>query len=316
MQIPAASDTSEALADWLEVQALRAATREASLESLIRVIRRAGSTDAVAGPNGDRGSEESQRVGQDAFSEIGNRVRACGDGRYPFEVEQGSIRLKKDAEKSFYVFLLLISIHDPTSGHYGTAALFEHLCCHAAHRYLGGNENHANAFRIGAPRKAPIAKFHQAVDELCAQVAEGGGCLSPEKGQHTGDNGLDIVAWRNFPDLRAGKLIAFGQCACGATDWESKLQECDGSAFMKKWFRSPLVVDPIRLFFLPRRVRRDDWEHSGIDGGILFDRCRIVACLTQVDAELAGRCAKTATGLLKEIRKTAKAHTRLKLRRN
>ena len=301
MPLPVASDPTEVLADWLELQALRSATRQASLESLVQVIRRAGSTDAVEGTMGDRGSVESQGVAQDAFSEIGNRELACGTNGYPFEVEQGLIRLKGDAETSAYVFLLLISANDPTTGHTGTASLFEHLCRHAAHRYLGGDENNARALRIGAPRKAPLAKFNQAVEDLCSHVKEGNGCLSPEKGHHTGDNGLDIVAWRDFPDLKAGKLIAFGQCASGA-DWEGKLAELDASAFMKKWFRAPLVVEPVRLFFLPRRVPRHDWEHAGIDGGVLFDRCRIVACTPNLDDVLAGTRAKTSRALLRKLR--------------
>lgn len=302
MQIPAASDATESLADWLELQALRSAARQASLELLVRVIRRAGSTDAIAGPRGDKGSEESQRVGQDAFSEIGNRELACGGAGYPFEIEQGLIRLKKGGEDSTYVLLLLMSINAPTSGHAGTAALFEHLCRHAAHRYLGGDENHASAIRIGAPRKAPVAKFNQAIEAICLHVAEGVGCRSPEKANHNGDDGLDIVAWRNFPDLRAGKLIAFGQCASGAVDWEDKLAEMDGRAFMKKWFRVPLVVDPVHLFFLPRRIGREEWEHAGIDGGILFDRCRIVACLSKLDADVTAHCKKTVGALLKKLR--------------
>jgi hypothetical protein len=302
MLAPAASDPTEILADWLELQALRSPRRDASLESLVRVIRRAGSTDATAGPRGDRGSEESQRVAEDAFSEIGDRYLACGGEGYPFDVEQGLIRLKQDGEKSPYIFLLLISVNEPTSGHTGTATLFEHLCRHAAHRYLGGDENRARALRIGAPRKAPLAMFHQAVDDLCVQLREGGGCMSLDKGKHKGDNGLDIVAWRDFPDLKAGKLIAFGQCASGVTDWQSKLAELDERAFMKKWLRVQLVVDPIRLFFLPRRIPRDDWEHAGIDGGILFDRCRIVACLRDIDRALGAGCRGTTRRLLRKLR--------------
>jgi hypothetical protein len=76
----------------------------------------------------------------------------------------------------------------------------------------------------------------------------------------------------------------------------------DGTKFVRKWFRDPLVVDPVRLFFVPRRIPRDDWEHAGIDGGILFDRCRIVACLPDLDDDLAKRCRKTAVTLLKKLR--------------
>jgi hypothetical protein len=115
-----------------------------------------------------------------------------------------------------------------------------------------------------------------------------------------GDEGLDIVAWRDFPDLNQGKLIAFGQCAGGGGNWEKKLTELDGRKFVQKWLRSMFVADPIRLFFLPRRVPRADWENAGIDGGILFDRCRIVACMRDTDKMLTKDCTKAASHLLKE----------------
>src|SRR5437763_1497985 len=96
LSIPAASDPTETLADWLEIEALKAANKQFSLEALVRVIRRTGSTDAVAETTGDRGSETSQRVAEDAFGEIENRVQACGPDRYPFAVEPGLLRLRED----------------------------------------------------------------------------------------------------------------------------------------------------------------------------------------------------------------------------
>lgn len=298
MPIPVASDTTEELADWLELQAVCSVEKLASLESLVRLLRRAGTTDALVGLGGDRGSTESQRVGEDAFSEIGSRVSACGaNGDYPFEVEQGLIRLKPKMETGVYVFLLLLSQTQPTAGHNGTAALFEHICRHAAHQYLGGANNSAVAVRFGSPRRQPLARFNKAIDDLCLQIGEGGGCRQTKIMDHTGDDGLDIVAWRNFPDLREGKLIAFGQCAGGKGTWEDKLAEMDGRKFASKWFRDQLTIDPVRLFFLPRRVPQEAWHNAGIDGGILFDRCRIVACSSGMGAELAGQCRKVATRL-------------------
>jgi hypothetical protein len=123
-----------------------------------------------------------------------------------------------------------------------------------------------------------------------------------KKATHSGDEGLDIVAWRNFPDTKEGKLIVFGQCAGGASGWEDKLAEMDARAFMKKWLVSMLVVDPVRLFFVPRRIPRDDWEHTGIDAGILFDRCRIVACLNEANTSLFEKCAVATKALLKKVK--------------
>ena len=299
MKVPpvVASDPVELHADWIELQALQSSTKQVSLESFIRVIRRGGSTEAVSGSRGDVGSETSQRIGQDAFAEIERRARDCGEKGYPFEIEPGLVRSRRSWPASAYGLLLFLSGTEPTTGHNGTAVLFERLCREAALHFLGGPRNNAVAFRFGSPRKKPFAKLSQAIDELCKQVVEGGGCKSPEKAEHNGDDGLDIVAWRKFPDFREGKLIAFGQCAGGEGNWESKLSELDGRKFAQKWFRQIFVVDPIRLFFLPRCVPREDWENAGIDGGILFDRCRIVACLPALHKNLARDCRKALAAL-------------------
>lgn len=302
LSVPAASDPVERVADWIELQTILSASHQFSIETIVREIRRGGSTDAVEGSEGDRGSETSQKIAQDAFLEIENRIRACSnEGAYPFVVENGLIRLKDDWNKAPYSLLLFLSVTKPTSGHKGSAVLFERLCRYAALHYFGGPTNNAVALRFGSPRKSPIARFHQAIDSLCVDVGEGGGCRIPRKAKHLGDDGLDIVVWRQFPDSRQGKLIGFGQCATGDVNWSGKVSELDGTNFVKKWFRSTLVVDPVRLFFVPRRVPSDDWENVGIDAGILFDRCRIVACLPALDAELAKDCGKMISKLSKKL---------------
>lgn len=245
------------------------------------------------------GSEISQRVGQDAFSEAETRALACGiDGAYPFEITPGLLRLRHGWKSSAYILLLLLSKIRPTSGYKGTAMLFERICSHALRQYFGGADNSAGALRFGSPRRAPLAKLSQAIDDLCVKLAEGGGCRWPEKAAHNGDEGLDIVAWRHFPDGKAGKLVAFGQCASGEGDWSGKLNELDGRKFVQKWFRQHLLVEPMRFFFVPRRIPSDGWDHTGIDGGIVFDRCRIVACLKDLDRKLARDCAAATRALM------------------
>lgn len=302
ISVPVASDSTEDVADWIELQAIKSRERQASLETVVRVVRRGGSTDAVEAARGDPGSETSQRVAEEAFIEIENRGRACGPSEaYPFEIESGLIRLKKRWQSSPYITLLLLSATTPTGGHNGTAVLFERICRYAALEYLGGAVNYADALRFGSPRRAPHARLHQAVDNLCARLAEGGGCRQPHKANHNGDDGLDIVAWRPFPDLNEGKLVAFGQCAAGAVGWEAKLSELDGEKFAQKWFRQMLVTKPVRLFFLPRRVPRERWENAGIDGGILFDRCRIVSCLRSLDMELTNDCKAAVRAMITKV---------------
>jgi hypothetical protein len=301
--VPAAADPTEHKADWVELEALRSPDKQTSLANFAKAIRRTGSTDALPGGRVDSGSEVSQSIAEEAFAEIDNRRHACGPDRYPFEVERGLVRLKPDPQNSPYILLLLMSINTPTAGHNGTAALFEKLCVRATFGYLGGADNGVEALRFGSPRKAPLAHLHQAIDDLCVKLAEGEGCKTPSKARHTGDEGLDIVAWRNFPDRKGGKLIAFGQCAAGGMDWENKLAELDARNWARKWLKSALIVEPIRLFFVPRRIPSGDWDNAGIDGGILFDRCRIVACLSGNDNTLARECATRTQALIGRLQK-------------
>lgn len=285
----------------MELEAIRSSARTISLESLVRVIRRSGTTDAVDDGRSDAGSEISQDVGQDAFAEAEARAVECGpDDGYPFEIGQGFLRLRKGWKSSPYILLLLLSQTEPTTGHQGTAVLFERLCAHAAQRFLGGDDNRVVAYRFGSPRKPPHSKLSQAIDKLCVDLSEGGGCRNPTMASHTGDDGLDIVAWRPFSDRKIGKLVAFGQCATGE-GFSNKLNDLDGRKFAQKWFRDPLPVDPVRLFFLPRRIPNQEWEGSSIAGGIVFDRCRIVSCLGDLNAELASDCKVTAKYLLQEL---------------
>jgi hypothetical protein len=303
LHAPTASDPIDNLADWLEIQALTCNDGIASLESLVSIIRQGGSTDAVEDeddPSRDQGSEISQQIASDALSAAETRVKACG-GRYPFEVSQGHLRLRAEAANSPYLFLLLLSLSEPTSGYKGTAVLFENLCTHVAQQYLGGAAIGADAWRFGSPRKAPVSVFSAAIDHLCTRIAEGGGCIVDKVTKHKGDNGLDIVAWKHFPDKRAGKLIAFGQCAAGSVNWGNKLNELDGRNFARKWFRETLLVEPLRFFFVPRCIPSNIWRTTSIDAGVVFDRCRIAALLDGLDSGIGTQCQAAVASLVAKL---------------
>lgn len=325
-EVPIASADIEQLADWVECQALLSSSKQCSRASLARALFRTGTTDTV-GQTDDAddslvvgsGPNVSQQVADDAFSEIENRGKACGNA-YPFEIDQGGIRLKQiDPAESDYIFLLLLTKLGPTNGHDGTAVLFEYLCAHAACTYFGGTTNLAKVLRIGAPRRPPLATLSAAVDEMCSQLGEGGGCKSSKKMAHNvGDGQLDIVAWRKFLDDRVGKLIAFGQCAAGLSDWEDKLTELDSTSFAKKWLRESFAADPIRFFFVPWRVSQKKWYDISCSAGIVFDRSRIVACIERLDPELAKRRKEATEEMVKRalITKTSKGKKTNKSKRN
>lgn len=102
------------------------------------------------------------------------------------------------------------------------------------------------------------------------------------------DDGLDVVAWREFPDQRSSKLILFGQCATGR-GWRDKSHELQPQDWCKRNFAGPIAMDPIPAFFVPRALSAKDANNAGINQ-ILLDRCRIAAlCSDTLDDGLDQR---------------------------
>ena len=114
------------------------------------------------------------------------------------------------------------------------------------------------------------------------RIGEGSGSSGHPEAPKQKDAGLDVVVWRDFPDKRDGKLIAFGQCATGE-NWTGKLGDLRPRDWCKLWMNESPLVDPLATLFVPRRVDRDFWRRANGYGGILFDRCRVVALTTQLD---------------------------------
>lgn len=262
-------------ADWLELTALAAADRNRSLQDLIQVIRRSGTTDAVAPESEstahhDRGSELSQAVAEAAYAEIEVRNTACG-GTYPFGVADGRIQATLATDASIYVFLLLVANFGAKAGpsDINALAIFDDLAAQAARSYLHG-ESYVFAF----PRRVAPPGFVEAVDDLVLQMGEGRGNRRRPNSKQQKDAKLDIVAWRTFEDGRPGKIIAFGQCATGA-NWNDKLTELQPRSFYAQWLAEDPVVPPVRMFFMPFRILENDWIGVGYSAGVLFDRCRI-----------------------------------------
>jgi hypothetical protein len=261
--------------------------------------------DFVGGQGLDRSSVEDA-----AFSEIEGRVAACGEGNYPFEVLKHSIRRREGFERSPYTFQLLLShvglVHE--TGLPSPEKVFEEMSAQAAKTYFG-SDGLSLALAFGFPRRYEARSFRAALDHLCGQLGEGGGGADPGSGPEglakrkrlaeQKDGKLDIVAWRPFPDGRAGKLIGFGQCATGSTDWRNKLAELQPDVFAQRWLRENLPVKPVRMFFVPRRVEEHEWKDVAVQAGLLFDRCRIAHNSFGLDDEVASECERWTKYILR-----------------
>ena len=239
--------------------------------------------------------ERIQRVREDsmrqrvweAFDEARARAEHCGDGFYPFELAaQGTILRKRQAkgerkrwEAHLYLFLLLATWETDR----GAAALFERLCRFAAHSYWGGGAR-VRTFLIGDQN----VSLKDKINLLAKELGEGGGFDSSLKsGKKHGDGGMDIAVFRRFADNRAGQLIGFGQCKTGHS-YRNELTKSSPGAYVNKWFRKNLLVNPVGLFFVADRIATPAaWRDISLDsGGVVFDRCRVMEHALNADDEL------------------------------
>jgi hypothetical protein len=109
--------------------------------------------------------------------------------------------------------------------------------------------------------------------------------------EHQKDGRLDVVAWKQFPDMRRGRIIVYGQCATGE-DWEEKAFALRPESWREKWLTEPFLPHPLSAFFVPHFVPEPDWKNTILDGGLLFDRFRIAATAREkISQDLAQRIA-------------------------
>lgn len=144
--------------------------------------------------------------------------------------------------------------------------MFEQLACVVARRYIDGK-----VLRFGFPRTDLPRSFTKALGCVCCKLHE----WTPFAGR-TGrqkDGGLDLLAWKPFPDGQPGKLILFGHCASGS-DWDEKINELQPHDFCSSWLggdRSPIV----KTFFIPHRLEAEDFDRRAVSAKLFFDRCRM-----------------------------------------
>ncbi len=257
--IPMPSDITNpiVLADWLELIALTAADGNASHGDLQRVLNRL-SVDNL------------DTLCTDSMRELNRRVIAAGDN-YPFTFSGTLLKMKNDWQSyTPYVFCLLLSYCDEKQKKIKGLlheVMFEQLSCIAAKRYIGGD-----VLRFGHPRDTLPSGFLDALTKVCGAVGE---WSYPRSGKslRKKDGGLDLVAWKHFPDRQIGKLILFGHCASG-DNWDDKINELQPNDFCSRWLsgdKSPIV----KTFFIPHRLTPEVFEDRAISAKLFFDRCRI-----------------------------------------
>ena len=260
--LPFPSTDIHALADWVEVSCIFSTGGRCSLGDLSRQLKQ---SSVLEDENLDSDSLEA-----DVVNELLNRANAASDS-YPFTVDGSKVLLKSDFEDFLpYTFCLCLSYFGDNRRigvRLFPRRLFEAISCLAAGSYLKGE-----SVRFGSPRDTLPAGFDEAIGKLCLLIGEGGGLK--ERGFRKGqDDTLDVVAWRDSPDKRPGKLLLFGQCASGK-NWKEKASELQPPDFCDTWLiNRPISI--VKAFFVPCSVDSSDWALKSIRAGIIFDRCRI-----------------------------------------
>ncbi|MBM3473364.1 MAG: hypothetical protein FJX75_08865 [Armatimonadetes bacterium] len=242
-----------------------------------------GDLEELEADGGGYSRDEEEAAGalvRNAFMELRQRERDAGPA-YPFWVEEPRLCASPHWHRLGvpYVFCLCLANEtilrlDPQD--YRPRRLFEDLAQEAARRYVGGR-----AVRLAFPRRPSELprSFKCAVERLCTLMGEGGG-LKPELHDariSAGDAHVDVVAWRDFPDLREGKLVLFGNCT-SSRHWRTrKLREMSVRQFRGDWVQDdpPSVI--LRSLFIPYRVVCEprQWRSDTRAAGIIFERCRL-----------------------------------------
>ena len=283
------------LADFAELNCWK--NEKTSATALSGVLGRLEENDYSGGvPEED---ETDGSIGE-AYLEIERRQEACG-GDYPFAIGDEGLTLRAiqdDCSRShlIYKFLLLATRLDMNSqrchaGIDGTH-LFEELAAGVAKEYFG---ERAESLVFGA--RPDDDNFGKKVDHLCGQLQEGGGFVEDGglRGTRAGDGKLDVVVWKPFADGLPGKLIGFGQCKTG-TSYRDTTTQLQPRSFREKWMRAPLVVFPVRMFFVAEALSEDVRSEIAIDAGLLFDRCRIVDFCAGIDDDVLERVRDWTAG--------------------
>ncbi len=276
-------DSAVEIADFWEIVALSANSRKASLNDLRAIIQRQAEIDDET--EADEEIIEESRY-EFAIEEIRYRLSACGPNKYPFSFSEKSDRvivLREDLHTErwlLYIFLLLTTrlnmmtrrVFSAVDG----ALLFEEVC-EIALKSMCGDRFICHRFGTSSGQ----GNFSRKLTAFFLAIKEFGLRNDRIIPNHGGDDGVDLATWNTFSwtgesNAPQGKLIVLAQCKTG-TSWDrADLERLHPRNFFTKWMiHEPLGVQ-VRAFMVSSRVDVQEWEDHHRNGGLFFDRCRIV----------------------------------------
>lgn len=190
----------ERIADWIEIALLVRGSRPLGIDPLHTFFEKS------------RGLEP-QRVNT-GLREMDRRSRVLGE-RYPFVIHgEYAVQCRQAAESSTYAAMLLLAPGNPVREYINPApdesmaVIFEDAVVAATSALWGES---GKALRFGWPSDiGRPPEFDLAIQWLAAKIGVkvGHGYRQPRRK----DGGVDVVAWRPFPDRRTSFPILLVQC--------------------------------------------------------------------------------------------------------
>lgn len=282
MQLGANEKDPVRIVDWAELQILYSGDSKFNLESLKSEADMEGleteedEPDMAAFPN-----EQNSPLLWQTVAEITRRTAHGGDG-YPFRVNGEVLELKPRIPRlTPYAFCLMVCDRDYWYEGDPSSRMFEHIALNALIAYLQGD-----GFRFGAPRDASEQAIKIALLQLSERTGDPLISVFPVKNTDK-DLGLDLVAWKNFVDQRASKVLVYMQCATG-NNWYSKRGDLDlsiGGVWNQilGWTTPPIKGMAIP-YVIPSGI---EWQRA-TPGMLLMDRLRIASLLPPKAIRTAG----------------------------
>lgn len=226
--------------------------------------------------------DKNEKFVHNIFENIKYRVTAYTTF-YPFHIEKKSILINTNQTlaNKFYIYLLMCSSLNFFKGQKPTLTSdFEKISHFALNGLINSNfENHT----FGKSQNS-ISIFTGNIYTKLKILAEeklNERCLIHEStfpATSSGDGGIDLVAWYDFPDKLKSKLILFGQCKC-SPDWDKYVYS---TSFSKLSNYFTMCNPNINLTLIPFCYKKPDatWhDDTKIAHTLLIDRFRILHLL-------------------------------------
>ena len=202
---------------------------------------------------------------------------------YPFKVSDDKDALElhfeeNNIEQHSYLSLLVAALlrHFPNQQNKITR-LFEEISYHIFEKLMPDGSSVRPTWAHGGKQASYQGTLFRKMQTIAADLR----CTANFKERDfkptdTGDGGIDIISWHPMTDNRAGMPIAFAQCGCSATQWDSKQLEASPAKLHTKL---PTMHPWSNYYFMPLDLRDADggWAYeSDLGQAIVVDRLRLI----------------------------------------